>query len=277
MKANWQFIIKTGLSIALFSWLIYTTYWFFKSLNWWPLSTWVDFVLGSVGTIGLAFRIGAVLSAILTLVYFWQRKGTSKVTKTLRFALLLEAPYFMGFIPSAVFGFVAGFGFASGFHTLNQGGIWFIFETAIPTLVQSIIVPVSLLKLRSKLNAEPLSEQEITKWACITGISYMIVFWVTYFTQWIATFLQPASYASDYPGYGIKYLLNFPINIFTFTLTAVGLPLLIVFFWWTSQPAIKDPTKELNLRNIGIVLTLLGGYFITIIAVFFIFRYVGGP
>lgn len=275
MKANWQSITKMGLSIVLLSWLLYTVYWFFKSLNWWPLKSAVDFILGAFGTAGLALRVVAVLFMMVAFVYVWRGQGWLKATGALRYALPLEALYFMSFFPSAVFGFLEGFNLISGFHTLTQGGLWFLFETAIPTLVQATIVPFSLLKLRSKLTANP-SKQEVAKWACIAGIAYLIYWWITYFGQWMATFLQPASYASTYPGYGIGYMLNYPVNIFTFVLTAVGLPLLIVFFCWTSRRAINGSAKEFSLRNVGITLTLLGAYFITIVALFHIFGYVGG-
>jgi magnesium-transporting ATPase (P-type) len=131
------------------------------------------------------------------------------------------------------------------------------------------------LRLRSKLTANA-STREIARWACIAGVAYLVYWWITYFGQWIATFLQPSSYATTYPGYGIGYLLNYPLNIFTFVLTAVGLPLLIVFFYWTSRGAIKGTAQEFRLRNIGIVLTLLGAYFITIVVLFHIFGSVGG-
>ena len=191
----------------------------------------------------------------------------------------MEAVYFMFFFPSAIFGFLEGFNIVSGFHTLNQGGVWFLFETAIPTLVQATVVPFALLKLRSKLRskltANP-SKQEVAKGACITGVAYMVYWWITYFGQWMASILQPSSYAQTYPGYGVGFLLNYPINTLTFVLTAIGLPLLIVYFWWTSQPALKDPTKEFHLRSIGTVLTLIGAYFITIAVLFYNFGYVGG-
>jgi hypothetical protein len=169
-----------------------------------------------------------------------------------------------------------GSGIALGYHTLTEGGLWFIFETAIPTLVEAIIMPLSLLKLKSKLKSPVQSQSEVTKWACITGLSYLIVFWLTYLTQWIATFLQPVSYASVYPGYGLAYVSNYPINMFTFIFTAVGLPLLMLFFVWSSLPAMRDSHSKLDLRKTGITLTLLGIYFITIIAVFSIFGAVGG-
>jgi len=108
-------------------------------------------------------------------------------------------------------------------------------------------------------------------------MSYLIVFWITYFTQWVATFMQPGSYTSLYPGYGIGYVLNHPLNMFTFILTSAGLLLLMIFFFWSSLPATRDPAKRLNLRNVGTTLTLLGGYFITIISLFMIFGTVGEP
>ena len=276
VKNNTNLSVKVGLAIVLGAWLFYTVYWFVKSTNWWPLESSVDLILAIAGTVGLGFRIGAVSSAILAFASYLKGKETSKVLGYIRFALLLEAPYFMGFIPSAVFGFAAGSGLALGYHTLTEGGLWFIFETAIPTLVESIIMPVSLLKLRSKLKSSVQSRSEITKWACITGLSYLVVFWLTYLTQWIATFLQPASYASVYPGYGLEYVLNYPVNTFTFILTSVGLPLLIVFFAWSSIPAVRNPSLTLDLRKLGLALTLLGAYFIAIIAVFAIFGTVGG-
>jgi hypothetical protein len=276
LKNGLNFFIKVGLSIVLSSWLIYTIYWFLKSTNWWPQESAIDFILASVGTLGLGFRIGAILAAILAMVSFLKGKEVSRVLKFVRFAVVLEAPYFMSFIPSAIFGFVAGFGLLSGYHTLNEGGLWFIFETAIPTLVESIIMPASLLKLRSKLTPASESHGGIAKWACLVGASYLIVFWLTYVTQWIATFMQPESYASVYPGYGIGYVLNHPLNMFTFILTSVGLPLLTIFFLWSSLPAIRDPVAELNWRRLGITLTLLGGYFITIITLFMISGTVGG-
>jgi hypothetical protein len=284
MKNGGNFFIKMGLSMVLCSWLIYTIYWFFKqftatawSANWGSKASAVDIILASVGTLGLAFRIGAVLAAILAMVNFLKGKELSKVLRPLSFALLMEAPYFMSFIPSAIFGFVAGFGLLSGYHTLTEGGLWFIVETAVPTLVESVIMPFSLLKLRSKLIPASRSYRKIVEWSCITGVSYLIVFWLTYFTQWIATFMQPESYASLYLGYGIEYVLNYPLNMFTFIFTSVGLPFLMIFFLRSSLPAIRDPAKGLNLRNVGIALTLLGGYFITIITLFMIFGAVGGP
>jgi hypothetical protein len=275
VKNNRNLIVKVALFIVLCSWLIYTIYWFVKSTNWWPLESSIDLILASVGTIGLGFRIGAVVSAILAFASYLS-KEKPKVLNHLRRALLLEAPYFLSFIPSAIFGFTAGSGLLLGYHTLTEGGLWFVIETAIPTLVEAIIMPISLLKLRSKLNSSEQSRAEIVNWTCITGLSYIIVFWLTYLTQWIASFLQPASYASTYPGYGPEYVLAYPLNMLTFILTSAGLPLLMVFFVRSSLRAMREANVKLDLRKVGITLTLLGGYFITVIALFVIFGAVGG-
>jgi hypothetical protein len=276
VKDNKNLSVKVALAIVLGAWLLYTVYWFVKSTNWWPLESSTDVILAIVGTVGLGFRIGAVSSAILAFASYLKGKEISAVLGYVRFAFLLETPYFLSFIPSAIFGFVAGSGLVLGYHTLTEGGLWFIFETAIPTSVESVIMPVSLLKLRSKLKSSAQSRNEIMKWACITGLSYLVVFWLTYLTQWIATFLQPASYASVYPGYELGYVLDYPLNMFTFILTAVGLPLLMVYFVWSSLPAIRDPRSKLNLQKLGITLILLGAYFIAIITVFVVFGAVGG-
>jgi hypothetical protein len=282
MKIDKTLLIKVGLSIVLISWLGYTIYWFFKVIGWvteaLTYTLLIDWLLASIGTLGLILRIGASLTAILAVAYYLRNKGLPRVIKLVRLAIIFEAFYFLTFIPSVIFGFQVGFGFSGG-HTLlsgEEGGLWFIFETFIPTLVEAIIMPISLLKLRSKLTLNPESRKEIFKWGDIVGVSYIIVFWLTYFAQWIASFIQPKIYASLYHGYGLQLILNHPLNMFTFILTSIGLPLLAVFVCLSFLPAIRDPDKGLSLRRLGIILTLLGGYFITVIALFRVFGPVGG-
>lgn len=277
-------LVKVGLFIVLFSWLVYMVYWFIKGLSWIPLSVnytlLIDFLTEGAGTFGFIFRIGVVSLAILALVAFLKNEEISKVMKIVSIALVLEALYFLCFIPSAILGFQAGLGWAGG-HSLTSGesgGLWFFIETAVPTLAEAIIMPISLLKLRSKLTPDAKFSKGTFKWITVVGVCYFIVFWLTYFTQWIATIIQPESLASDpsYAGYGINYVLQYPLNMFTFLLTAVGLPLLTVFFVWSMQPAMRNPDAPLDLRKIGITLTLLGGYFIIVIVLFMMFGYVGG-
>jgi hypothetical protein len=277
-------LVKVGLFIVLFSWLIYMVYWFIKGLSWIPLSAnytfLIDFLTEGAGTFGFIFRIGVVSLAILALVTFLRKGGISKVMKLVSAAMVLEALYFLCFIPSAILGFQAGLGLAGG-HSLpsgESGGLWFFVETAIPTLAEAVIMPISLLKLRSKLASPTKFSKETFKWITIVGVCYLIVFWLTYFTQWIATIIQPATLASDpsYAGYGINYILQYPLNMFTFVLTAVGLPLLTFFFIRSMRPAMQNLDESLDYKKLGAALTLLGGYFIIVIALFFMFGYVGG-
>jgi len=284
MNSGRKPLVKATLFIVLCSWLAYTLYWFFKIVRVMPqaFSTYtypIESLLEVVGTSGLGIRTGAALAAILAIVYLLRGKEASKVVKLIGLALVLEALYFLCFIPSGFFGFQAGFGLTGG-HTLisgQEGGLWFIIETGIPALVEAIIMPASLLKLRSKLASASKSHKEIFKWASVVGVFYLIVFWLTYVTQWIATFIQPEGYASTYPGFGMKYILDYPLNMFSFLITSVGLPLLMIFFVWSVLSAIRDPAAGLDLRRVGMTLTLLGGYFITIITLFYAFGYVGGP
>jgi len=277
-----SYLVKVGLSIVLCSWLVYTVYWFLKGLSWVSqaggYTLLIDFLTEGAGTLGFILRIGAVTMAIFALVNFLRGKDTSKVMKLVGFALVLEAFYFLCFAASAILGFQAGLRLSGG-HTLTSGesgGLWFFIETAIPTLAEAVIMPISLLKLKSKLTPDAKFGKETYRWACVVGVCYFIVFWLTYLTQWIASFIQPESYASTFPGYGIKYIIEYPLNMFTFLLTAVGLPLLATYFVWSTLPAMRDPAAGLNLRRLGITLTVLGFYFMTIITLFRVFGYVGG-
>ena len=61
-------LVKMGLFIVLFSWLIYMLYWFVKGLSWIPLSVnytlLIDFLTEGAGTLGFIFRIGVISLAI---------------------------------------------------------------------------------------------------------------------------------------------------------------------------------------------------------------------
>src|SRR3989337_2901599 len=103
MKIDKTLLIKVGLSIVLISWLVYTIYWFFKVIGWvteaFTCTFLIDWLLEGAGTLGLSFRIGAGLAAILAMVNFLKGKEVSRVVKLVGFAVVLEALYFLCFIP----------------------------------------------------------------------------------------------------------------------------------------------------------------------------------
>ena len=56
--------------------------------------------------------------------------------------------------------------------------------------------------------------------------------------------------------------MDYPLNMLSFVLTVVGLPLLAIYLLIISLPAIKNTGARMNVNKIGLVLTLLGVYFI---------------
>lgn len=276
LKNSKNLLAKAGLMIVACAWLLFTAYWFVKSPSWvqyaYPYHLTTFLVVDVAGTVGLGLRTLAGLIAVFTVASLFVGSGFSRLAKLVGAVVVLEALFFLTFLPSAVLGF-------------ELGGVFFLVESAIPCLVMSIIIPASLLMLRKNLNPSTTQYSGAIKWACIAGLSYLIVFWVNFLTQWIGTFIQPEHFASTYPGYiitgfiypghGISYVLNYPLNLFSFLLTAIGLPLLMVFFLWSVLPTLRDPSK-LSMRKVGVTMTLLGGYFIIIILFYVVFGPVGG-
>jgi hypothetical protein len=76
MKIDKSLLIKAGLSIVLISWSGYTIYWFFKVIGGvteaLTYTLLIDWLLASVGTLGLILRIGASLTAILAVAYYFR-------------------------------------------------------------------------------------------------------------------------------------------------------------------------------------------------------------
>jgi hypothetical protein len=277
LKSRKNALIKAGLLVVLCSWLIFTAYWFFKSLAWveyaYPYRLTTYLVVDVATSMGLGFRMVAGLVAIWAVVGLLMGREISRLVKLIGLAVVLEALFFLTFLPSAFLGF-------------ELGGPFFLVESAIPCLVMATILPVSLFKLKSKITQSTKHYGGAIKWGCIAGISYLIVFWLNFTTQWIGTFIQPESWTSTYPGYeinafiypgyGINYIIDHPLNLFSFLLTSVGLLALTIFFSWSVLPTIRDPTKRPNLRKMGAALTFLGAYFIIVILFFIIFGHVGG-
>ena len=276
MKSN-KALMKAGLLVVLLSYLLFTTYWFYKSPTWveyaYPYNLTTYLVVDVAATVGLGFRMVAGLVAIWAAISLFRGGKVSNLVKLIGAAVVLEALFLLTFLPSAYLGF-------------ELGGLFFIVESAIPCLVLATVLPVCFFKLKSKLTQSTKHYGEAIKWGCIAGISYLFVFWLNFTAQWIATIIQPESWASTYPGYevgfvtypgyGISYVTDYPLNLFSFLLTSIGLLSLTIFFAWSVLPTIRDPTKLPNLRKVGVTLTLLGAYFIIIILFFIVFGHVGG-
>ena len=263
---------KIGLLVVLLAFSIIAAYWFIRGLNFegfffyinrtgeWTIQTYINATSEFLGSIGPALRM---IASVLAIAAFIAALMGKPALRLLGFALLFEAVNSMLLFISGVRAFV--FSGSLAFNLLEMG---------IPMFVVAVAIPVSLLKLRSKLLI-PEAQGQAIKWSYIAGLIYLIVFWLNYAGQWFALLIQPDIYASSYPGFGLSFILNYPINMFNFLLTSAGLLLLAAYFAWDTSRVVRDPTK-FNLRKVGIVVTLLGVYFIVTILIFSVFGTVGG-
>jgi hypothetical protein len=178
-------------------------------------------------------------------------------------ALLFEAGYYLSLIPSVVLGFV---------FPLTGGSLWYFDTTPVLVvllmnglvcLMMVMVVPPLLFELRSKI-IQGSPSQEIIKWSCLTGISYLfVVFWFNYSMSWVATLIPWTTRAQP----GMSVLLD-PINLAGFIATVFGLFLIAIFGLMSTLPAIKKLPVELSLRRIGAIIMAFGGYFVLMILLY---------
>ena len=284
LKIDKNFLFKAGFSLAIFAWLLYTMYSLYKSVPYLArITSDIGFVISNglttflvvdvFATLGLALRVVAGAMGLYIVFGFLRGKEFSKLVKLIGIVVSLEAAFFLTFIPSIALG-------------VELGGVFYLIETTIPCIVMSFLMPATLLIFRSKLSKSDKSYYEALRWACVAGIAYLVMFWINFNTQWIATVIQPQSLNSAYtgytindvlyPGHGLSYITNYPLNTFTFLLTSVGLTALIGYAVWISLPTLKDPSTRPNTMKVGVALTLLGSYFLTIIGLYYTVGPVGG-
>ena len=265
-------LIKAGLTVVLFSWLIYSAFWAYKLAVYAPLSLKYNTdIFSSLSVVfldtGLWARTAAAAFGLAVMTFIWRGKWTLTSRKLLITSILLEAFYLISYFPTA------GVGPHIGDNVITV-------EATIPSIIEAIAVPIPLFVLASKLTKGEKAYGEAIKWGCISGVAYLFVFWVRFNVQWFATFIQTPNYNPfdevGLPGHGILYILNYPINMFEFLLTLLGLMLLCFFSLWALFPAIRTQGTKPSMRRIGLILLLFSAYFITIAGLFGIFDHVGG-
>ena len=226
---------------------------------WW----WLVLFYGSEGvsgSIACLSRAVAGVFAVYAAFLFWRKKDNTMPTvrKSASMALLLEAVYFLALIPSIIA--AAAYNSTSQllFYFGHTPGILIIYGTLIPWLAIVLVVPPLLLKLRAAVK-KGASNQEIIKWACLTGVGYLFaVFWFNYTMLWAG---ETVPYTRVYEQWGLSFVLQ-PANFLSFFLTVFGLLALAIVTLITTLPAIKKQLTELNLTRVGIILVALGGYFV---------------
>jgi hypothetical protein len=267
MNNRYNFLIAIGLLVVLVSWLIYTIYWDYNLWVYWPNIIYNTDIFSTSSlvflSVGLGARVVAALAAFSAASFFLRGKWGLTATKLVVLAMVLEAFYLVSYLPTAAVGPV-----------IADSNL--VIEATIPSLLEALIVPIPLFLAALKLSQGEKSRGDAIKWACVAGVAYLFALWVRMSVQWFATFFQTPNYEIVFHGHGFSYILNFPINMFQFLLTFVGLFLFAVVFLIWVLPAIRNPGTYPSFRRIGFGLTLFGGYFITIAVFFVIFNEAGG-
>lgn len=227
--------------------------------SWW----WMVLFYGSEGVAGSVAIISRAIAgafAVYAAFLFWRKKETAMPTvrKSATAALVFEAVFFLALIPSIITAIAYNSTSENLFYFGHTPGILLIYGTLIPCLAIVLVVPPLLLKLRAAIKREA-SNQEIIKWASLTGVAYLfVVFWFTYSMLWAGVTVP---YTRVYEEYGLTFLLQ-PANLLSFSLTVFGLLALAIAALVTTLPAIKKQATQPNLTRIGAILVLFGSYFI---------------
>ena len=251
-------MLKVGLLIVAAAYFLFTLHALF-TLEW--IGEWDRFASGSISTIiliqdssafvGVIARFIAGIIAIAGVgLYF--RKGfpsTQSLYRILRWILVLEAIYWFALIPTAVtLGYLAAVLYGSSAMGLAGNLVW----TTIPLFVESMVLPAALIVLAKKLDYKKPSIDAI-RWAWISGVLLIVVFWLTNMGTWMLTVSTK----------GFNYLVDYPQNMFSFILTAgglIGLALFTVYF--AKKRGLTQSWHTLNLRGVGAIITLLGLFFL---------------
>ncbi len=200
------------------------------------------------GIVGLLSRTVTSLVAVAAVALLVaKRLSPASGTKVLRWLLVGEAIYWLSLFLSGVMAFLpipVGPGFPLGFPL----------EAGIPCLVESVAIPIALLVLVYQLKpGKPL--KGAINWALITSAVYVFCFWLNNTCNWL--------YVAIYTSRGWAYVVNYPENLFSFVLTSVGLLGLAVYTAHFAKKSIGTETVDnLNMRTIGVIVTLLGLYYL---------------
>jgi hypothetical protein len=80
-------------------------------------------------------------------------------------------------------------------------------------------------------------------------------------------------------GKGLDYIIQFPINMFSFILSSVGLFLLALYAAYFSKKSVQKPHltfDDINLKKAGLLITALGMYLVLLFILYLFFGAVGG-
>jgi len=253
--------LKVGLFIVVLSYFLFALHSTFE-LSW--IGEWNRiggqghflfdiFVEDISGFIGIIFRFAAGIIAVAAIIYYFAKKNLSKpaVYKILRWILIFEAIYWLGLVITTVVSVQSlvkmGLDNAPIMSMLRSLAL-----SATPLLVESLVLPIILFILASKLSPSKPPQKAI-KWGLITGTMYIFVFWLTNSSMWLTT----------WEAKGTGYLTSYPQNMLSFILTTFGLLALAIYTAFFAKKSIGAETlQDLKLKTIGAIILALGMYFL---------------
>lgn len=251
--------LKLGLLIVTVSYFLFTLHALF-TLQWfgeWNRITgsfnFGIFITDIAALPGLIFRFVGSLIALIAVIFYFSKgfPSTAKTYKILRWVLIFEGIYWLGLLATAIVE-VQGVALMS----LSNSPVTDILNSlvlyAIPSLVESIALPITLFILVFQLNPNKPMNKAI-KWGLIAGAMYIFVFWLTNSSMWILTVQAK----------GTSYITTYPGNMLSFILTIFGLLALAIYTSiFAKQSSRAESLQELNLRTIGAIILSLGMYFL---------------
>jgi hypothetical protein len=200
----------------------------------------------------LIFRLAAGIIALTAVIYYFVKKEISKKStyRILQIVVIFEAIYWIGLSATTYFT-VQGFALILVSQSIGRI-INSLLLSVLPSVVEAIILPISLLILASKLSPNK-PEKSIIRWSLISGIFYTLSFWLVYTSIWAGLIRQK----------GIEYLTSRPENIISFGLTAFGLVALAIYMaYFAIRSKGAQSIGDVKLRTVGIILLALGSYFL---------------
>lgn len=253
--------LKVGILIVAVTYFLFTLHATFV-LSWigeWnyvppSISTWILVTdVAAYAFLICRFIAGAVALAAAILYIAKKDLARSMLYKLVRVVIVFEALYWVGLLPSGIWGLVPttygnliipGTGY--GFNTS------LLLSTGIPCIVASIAIPISLFLLAWKLSPNKPQKAAI-KWATIAGFFYVISLWLNNTGMWIITAMQQ----------GWNYVFSTPEYLVSFATTLGGLLALAIFagyFAWKSAKA--ETLQHFSVRTAGVIILALGLFFL---------------
>jgi hypothetical protein len=248
-KVDWP--LRVGLLLVSFSLFSYMLYEFVNGIiNRGPLTVLFIYLTDIPQCVGMGFRTAAGFIAVIAVLFYIVRKDLSKPEALMaaRLAVLFEAGYWLSFLMSGILGLR---GFTTSSRTLSAQ-ISGLMENTLPCLLQSIGLTIVLVKLFLELSPKK-SPRGAIKWSLIAGTLYVFVFWLNNTGNWIAAVISK----------GTDYILLYPANLLSFLVTTVGLLLLGLYAArFTKKSMGADSLAKVNMHTVGVIVTLVGLYFL---------------